>query len=145
MYNASGWGGLLSPGSMTNPDRNWGANPQKNQWIAGVTGYGGDFGGGGFQNWGPSNGYDIGTLERLYSQHQGRPSLQGSVQPPTMGYGQSNWSQMPGLQGLLGGLTNYTTPVGGYAASQPGFAGVFPAMNNGMPTANSGSTMLWTV
>ena len=144
-----GWGGgLLSYGMQNmqmpqNPNRNWGANPQKNQWIAGVTGYDGDFGGGGFQNWGPSNGYDIGTLERLYSQHSQMGQQPTSWSPTPQ---QGGWGAMPALQGLLGGLVagstagpRYAAPVGGYAAtSQPGFAGTFPP-------ANSGSNMLWTV
>lgn len=142
-----GWGGGLLSGGMQNmqmpqnPNRNWGANPERNQWVAGVTGYQGDFSGGQFGQWGQQNGWDANTLVNLY----GQMGQQQPQQPPMQQQG--GWGSMPSLQGLLSGYQ----PMGGYfgygGASfgapvnpqmQPGFAGTFPP-------ANSGSNMLWTV
>lgn len=143
-----GWGGgLLSGGmqNMQNPDRNWGSNTDRNRWVASVTGYGGDFSGGQFGQWGQQNGWDANTLVNMYDRIG-----QQQPQQPQMSQ-QGGWGSMPALQGLLSGYQ----PMGGYGGyggasfagsfgaptgpqSQPGFAGTFPP-------ANSGSNMLWTV
>ena len=151
-----GWGGgLLSGGMQQNtgglpinrqqlqdPNRNWGANPERNRWVASVTGYGDDFTDGRFARWGQQNGWDANTLVNMYDRMG--PQIQPTPQTPPM---QGGWGSMPALQGLLSGYQ----PMGGYfgygGASfgapvnpqmQPGFAGTFPP-------ANSGSNMLWTV
>jgi hypothetical protein len=139
-----GWGGGLLSGGMQNmqmpqnPNRNWGANQSRNQWVANVTGYTGDFGGGQFGQWGQQNGWDANTLSNMYDQMNQQP------QQPTM---QGGWGSMPALQGLLSGYQPMGS-YGGYGGAsfgapvnpqmQPGFAGTFPP-------ANSGSNMLWTV
>lgn len=142
-----GWGGgLLSGQNMQmsqNPNRNWGASPERNQWVASVTGYGGDFSGGQFGQWGQQNGWDANTLVNMYDRMS-----QQQPQQPQMPQ-QVGWGSMPALQGLLSGYQ----PMGGYGgyggasfgapvsptfSNQPGFAGTFPP-------ANSGSYMLWTV
>jgi hypothetical protein len=63
----------LTPLPLTTADRNWGANQDKNQWIAQQTGYGGDFGGGGFSDWASQNGVNVAALEQQWDQLQGVP------------------------------------------------------------------------
>ena len=150
----SGWGGgLLSGQNMqqnmslqqSNPNRNWGANPERNRWVASVTGYGGDFSNGQFGQWGQQNGWDANTLVNMYDRMG--PRIQETPQTPPHMSQQGGWGSMPALQGLLSGYQ----PMGGYGGyggasfgapvnpqMQPGFAGTFPP-------ANSGSNMLWTV
>lgn len=137
-------GGLLSGQNMQmpqNPNRNWGANPDRNRWVANVTGYSGDFSNGQFGQWGQQNGWDAGTLVNMYD----RMGQQQPQQPPMPQPMQGGWGTMPALQGLLSGFQ----PMGGYGGyggasfgapvgPQAGFAGTFPP-------ANSGSNMLWTV
>jgi hypothetical protein len=63
-------------------DRNWGANQEKNQWIAQQTGYGGDFGGGGFSAWASQNGVNVAALEQQWDQLQGVPRPYEDLQRP---------------------------------------------------------------
>jgi hypothetical protein len=65
----------LPLGGTSTGGRNWGANQDKNQWIAQQTGYGGDFGGGGFGAWASQNGVDVAALEQQWYQ-------QGAVPEP---------------------------------------------------------------
>lgn len=148
MNPARNSGGLLSGGmqnmQVQNQDRNWGANPERNRWVANVTGYSGDFSGGQFGQWGQQNGWDANTLVNMYDR-MGQQQPQQPQQPPMPQQG--GWGTMPALQGLLSGYQ----PMGGYFGyggasfgapvgpqTQGGFAGTFPP-------ANSGSNMLWTV
>ena len=152
-YASWGSGGGLLSDQQQNPNRNWGANPERNQWVANVTGYDGDFSNGQFGQWGQQNGFDANTLVNAYDRMQNRsPALPEPQMPQCGGCG-----SMAGLQGLLSG---YAPAIynggafggnasgmggafgGGYAsASQqmPGFAGVMPTL------ANRGHNMLWSV
>jgi hypothetical protein len=72
-WNNSGISRPVVPGPYADPsggDRNWGANQDKNQWIAQQTGYGGDFGGGNFSAWASQNGVDVAALEQQWSKQQ---------------------------------------------------------------------------
>jgi hypothetical protein len=62
---------LSLPLVVAGEDRNWGANQDKNQWIAQQTGYGGDFGGGDFGAWASQNGVNVAALEQQWDQQQG--------------------------------------------------------------------------
>lgn len=135
----------MMPG-LLNPNRDWGENAMRNQWISGVTGYGGDFGNGQFSQWGQNNGWDASTLANVYNSmqpgqfHGGMGQFQGGMggytsAPP------AGWGGSSALGGLLGG---YTPMFGGYGAtnfgmptysSNPGFAGVSPTQS---------ARMLWT-
>lgn len=156
-YAPWGSGGGLLSGQPQNPNRNWGANPERNQWVAGITGYDGDFSNGQFGQWGQQNGFDANTLVNAYDRMQ---NMGGKVafgnQQPQMPQG-GGWGSMAGLQGLLSG---YAPAIhnggafggnargggmdygGGYAATaqqQAPFAGVMPTL------ANRGHNMLWSV
>lgn len=138
---------VMNYGGLLNPNRDWGQNPERNQWVAGLTGYSGDFNNGQFGQWGLQNGWDAQTLVNAYD------SMNQSGGGQFMGSQQQGWGSSPALQGLLSGyqtptfnfsLPSFSTPSFGYptgsfggASSQPGFAGVFPP-------ANYGSNWLWT-
>lgn len=150
-YAPWGSGGGLLSGQPQNPNRNWGANPERNQWVAGITGYDGDFSNGQFGQWGQQNGFDANTLVNAYDRMQ---NMGGKVafgnQQPQMPQG-GGWGSMAGLQGLLsgyapaihnGGLRGGMDYGGGYAATaqqQAPFAGVMPTL------ANRSHNMLWSV
>jgi hypothetical protein len=76
----------LPLGGTSTGDRNWGANQDKNQWIAQQTGYGGDFGGGNFSAWASQNGVDVAALEQQWYQ---QPVVTEPYEYP--GGGDRNW------------------------------------------------------
>jgi hypothetical protein len=101
------------PGPYEDPgdsDRNWGANQKKNQWIAQQTGYGGDFGGGGFSDWASQNGVNVAALEQQWSQQQ--PVVPGPYEYPS--------GLMAGITGLETGQQNIQTGVTGLETGQQG-------------------------
>ena len=129
----------MNYGGLLNPNRDWGANPARNQWVAGVTGYGGDFGGGSFGQWGQQNGWDAQTLANTYNaMNQGGSFYQPAAQAP-----QSSWASSPALNGLLAGLSSVPS-YGGFNFGQPvgSFQGAQQPLS-GFPT--QGSNMLWTL
>jgi hypothetical protein len=96
-------------------DRNWGANQDKNQWIAQQTGYGGDFGGGNFSAWASQNGVDVAALEQQWSKQQ-------PVVPVPYEYPGGLMAGIPGLetgqQGLMTGQQNLQTGITGLGTGQ---------------------------
>lgn len=55
-----------APNPVVDPsrvERNWGADAEKNKWIAQKTGYSGDFGNGLFAAWAKQNSVDVGETE----------------------------------------------------------------------------------
>jgi hypothetical protein len=101
------------PGPYADPsggDRNWGANQDKNQWIAQQTGYGGDFGGGNFSAWASQNGVNVAALEQQWSKQQ--PVVPVPYEDPSgPGIGQ---------QGLMTGQQNIQTGITGLETGQQG-------------------------
>jgi hypothetical protein len=68
-------------------DRVWGANPEKNQWLAQRTGYTGDFGSGGFGAWAPANNWDVAALNAAFNSRDGLMSQQvAAPEEPQMTY-----------------------------------------------------------
>lgn len=161
-YSPQGAGYGLVPQS----ERDFGGNVEKNKWIAQQTGYGGNFGGqytNNFGTWASERGIDTGALEQQWAQQQNRPQAEpysasggawGQPSPGGMNAGMS-WASLPGMQGLLGGLTNALNSVssqqqqpmwqqpttngwGGWGGSSAPSGGGFPG------TANSGHNMLWS-
>lgn len=59
-------------GAVANPTRNWGANADANMLLARQTGYGGDFGSGGFQSWIESQPESVKAVARSILQAQGQ-------------------------------------------------------------------------
>jgi hypothetical protein len=104
-------------------DRNWGANQEKNQWIAQQTGYGGDFGGGGFSAWASQNGVNVAALEQQWDQLQGVPRPYEDLSG--LGIGQQGiMTGITGLetgqQGLMTGQQNIQTGITGLETGQQG-------------------------
>jgi hypothetical protein len=100
----------LAPGGTGDSSRNWGANQDKNQWIAQQTGYGGDFGGGNFSAWASQNGVNVAALEQQWSQQQ--PVVPGPYEYPS--------GLMAGITGLETGQQNIQTGVTGLETGQQG-------------------------
>jgi hypothetical protein len=108
------------PGPYEDPSgggRNWGANQDKNQWIAQQTGYGGDFGGGNFSAWASQNGVDVAALEQQWSKQQ-------PVVPVPYEYPSGLMAGITGLetgqQGLMTGQQNIQTGITGLETGQQG-------------------------
>jgi hypothetical protein len=108
------------PGPYVDPSgggQNWGANQDKNQWIAQQTGYGGDFGGGDFSAWASQNGVDVAALEQQWSQQQ-------PVVPVPYEYPSGLMAGITGLetgqQGLMTGQQNIQTGITGLETGQQG-------------------------
>jgi hypothetical protein len=59
-------------GAVANPNRNWGANADANMLLARGTGYGGDFGSGGFQKWIEAQDESTKATARAILQAQGQ-------------------------------------------------------------------------
>lgn len=57
---------------VSNPNRDWGANPDVNRGLARITGFMGDFGAGGFQNWIVSQSEEVRQSARDYLIQQGQ-------------------------------------------------------------------------
>lgn len=144
-----GVGGAGFGQALLGSERDWGANQDKNQWIAQQTGYGGDFGGGNFNAWASQNGVNGGQLEQAWNQRQQAAGPAGgfSFQPygqsgfgqqtQTMGFGQApnSWANLPGMQGLLSGF-------GQQAMGGPSSSNGWQGPSDG--AANTGHNMLWS-
>ena len=96
--------------------RNWGANQDKNQWIAQQTGYGGDFGGGNFSAWASQNGVNVAALEQQWSQ---QPVVPKPYEGPG-GLGTGQQGLMTGITGLETGQQNLQTGITGLETGQQG-------------------------
>jgi hypothetical protein len=107
----------LPLGGTSTGDRNWGANQDKNQWIAQQTGYGGDFGGGNFSAWASQNGVDVAALEQQWSKQQ--PVVPVPYEDPS-GPGIGQQGLMTGITGLETGQQNIQTGITGLETGQQG-------------------------
>jgi hypothetical protein len=114
-------------------DRNWGANQDKNRWIAQQTGYGGDFGGGGFSDWASQNGVNVAALEQQWDQRGLGTGQQGLMTGIT--------GLETGQQGLMTGITGLETGQQGLMAGQQtlgagqgAIQGAIGAPGEGQPT-----------
>jgi hypothetical protein len=104
------------PGS----DRNWGANQEKNQWIAQQTGYGGDFGGGGFTAWAGQNGVNVAALEQQWDQQRGLGTGQQGLMTGITGLETGQRGLMTGITGLETGQQGLMTGITGLETGQQG-------------------------
>ena len=107
----------LPLGGTSTGDRNWGANQDKNQWIAQQTGYGGDFGGGNFIDWASQNGVNVAALEQQWSKQQ--PVVPVPYEDPS-GPGIGQQGLMTGITGLETGQQNIQTGITGLETGQQG-------------------------
>lgn len=153
-WNAPGGGGYQNAMSlgMNDPSSNpnaptsfggIGGYSDKQSWIRDVTGYQGEFGNGGFNQYAAANGYDPATMTRAWNGEISNPygankgqfqpyQPQGQFQPYQP---QSSWGGLLGgtfgnMGGLLGGWGN------GFSGGSMSSAG--PRM------ANTSSNMLWS-
>jgi hypothetical protein len=108
-------------------DRNWGANQDKNQWIAQQTGYGGDFGGGGFSAWASQNGVNVAALEQQWDQLQGVPRPYEDLS----GLGIGQQGIMTGITGLETGQQGLMTGQENLQTGQQGILGGQQALGAG--------------
>jgi hypothetical protein len=118
------------PGPNEDPsggDRNWGANQDKNQWIAQQTGYGGDFGGGGFSAWASQNGVNVAALEQQWDQLQGVPRPYEDLS----GLGIGQQGIMTGITGLETGQQGLMTGQENLQTGQQGILGGQQALGAG--------------
>jgi hypothetical protein len=106
----------LPLGGTSTGDRNWGANQDKNQWIAQQTGYGGDFGGGNFSAWASQNGVNVAALEQQWYQ---QPVVAEPYEYPS-GPGTGQQGLMTGITGLETGQQNIQTGITGLETGQQG-------------------------
>jgi hypothetical protein len=118
--------------------RNWGANQDKNQWIAQQTGYGGDFGGGNFSAWASQNGVNVAALEQQWDQQRGLGTGQQGLMTGITGLetGQQNIQTgitglETGQQGLMTGQQNLQTGITGLETGQQGILGGQQALGAG--------------
>jgi hypothetical protein len=118
--------------------RNWGANQDKNQWIAQQTGYGGDFGGGNFSAWASQNGVNVAALEQQWDQQRGLGTGQQGFMTGITGLetGQQNIQTgitglETGQQGLMTGQQNLQTGITGLETGQQGILGGQQALGAG--------------
>jgi hypothetical protein len=115
-------------------DRNWGANQDKNQWIAQQTGYGGDFGGGNFTDWASQNGVNVAALEQQWSKQQ--PVVPVPYEDPSgPGIGQ---------QGLMTGITGLATGQQGLMTGQQNLQTGITGLETGQQNIQTGVTGLET-
>jgi hypothetical protein len=100
-------------------DRNWGANQDKNRWIAQQTGYGGDFGGGGFSDWASQNGVNVAALEQQWDQ-RGLGTGQQGLMTGITGLETGQQGLMTGITGLETGQQGLMTGITGLETGQQG-------------------------
>jgi hypothetical protein len=121
--------------------RNWGANQDKNQWIAQQTGYGGDFGGGNFSAWASRNGVNVAALEQQWDQQRDLGTGQQGIMTGITGLETGQQGLMTGQENIQTGITDLGIGQQGLmtgqqtlGAGQGAIQGAIGAPGEGQPT-----------
>jgi hypothetical protein len=141
-----GFGGAISdtPAFRSESSRNWGADQDKNQWIAQQTGYGGDFGGGDFGAWASQNGVDVAALEQQWDQQRGLGTGQQGLMAGITGLETGQQGLMTGQENIQTGITGLGTGQQGLMTGQENIQTGITGLGTGQQNLQTGITGLET-